>query len=142
MISFIHESWKKNASWILYISLNGFLDFPPTPKNCVCFGLVGFMAMSQTQPLPKESVPWYKREVFRVLREESSGYDQERTKIVGYLILFLVWSFCFSSLCFIFFSLWEWGTGYYCFVIPATIPATIVFIFLNWFCLKFFRHNN
>ena len=30
---------------------------------------------------------------------------------------------------------------YYCYLIPACIPVTMIFIYFNWLSLKFFRHN-
>lgn len=30
---------------------------------------------------------------------------------------------------------------YYCYLLPACIPATMLFIYINWLSLKFFRHN-
>ncbi|KAI9910705.1 hypothetical protein PsorP6_010445 [Peronosclerospora sorghi] len=30
---------------------------------------------------------------------------------------------------------------YYCYLVPLTIPVTIVACYANWVCLKFFRHN-
>ena len=30
---------------------------------------------------------------------------------------------------------------YYCFLLPLTIPVGVLFVYLNWMSLKFFRHN-
>jgi hypothetical protein len=30
---------------------------------------------------------------------------------------------------------------YYCLLIPSSIIATWIFVYVNWFAFKFFRHN-
>ncbi|KAI9910896.1 hypothetical protein PsorP6_010389 [Peronosclerospora sorghi] len=30
---------------------------------------------------------------------------------------------------------------YYCYLVPLTIPVTILACYANWVCLKFFRHK-
>jgi phosphatidylinositol N-acetylglucosaminyltransferase subunit Y len=36
---------------------------------------------------------------------------------------------------------WIQQDQYYCYLVPATIPVTVGFIYFNWLSLKFFRHN-
>ena len=31
--------------------------------------------------------------------------------------------------------------NYYCYLVPLTIPTTVVALYANWVSLKFFRHN-
>ena len=31
--------------------------------------------------------------------------------------------------------------SYYALLVPATLPVLVIFFFLNWLSLKFFRHN-
>lgn len=36
---------------------------------------------------------------------------------------------------------WVKHDKYYCYLLPAMIPVTFFFVYLNWMSLKFFRHN-
>ena len=102
--------------------------------------------------MPQQPLPWYKREVFHYLRERTFAESEERRRVKGSLLLLCSLSLCSLSLYLLFSTAlttdWSKGSGedngggYYCYLLPSCVPATIIFVIANWFSLKFFRHNN
>lgn len=52
-------------------------------------------------------------------------------------------NFGFIKLPFDIFYILDWikEDYYYCMLVPATVPVTVIAVYLNWLSLKFFRHN-
>jgi hypothetical protein len=104
-------------------------------------------------------LPWYKREVIHFVRNKNAAANEERHRVIGYFILLCSLSLCSLSLYLLIDAAvtTDWtrrsgdddegrgrggGGAYYCYLLPALLPATIAFVIANWFSLKYFRHNN
>jgi hypothetical protein len=81
-----------------------------------------------------------------------SRTGEDRTYIYGFAILCATIGFFVIAVYMLFVSKLMPYTGhavldwikvdrYYCLLLPITIPVGIVFVYLNWMSLKFFRHN-
>jgi hypothetical protein len=78
--------------------------------------------------------------------------EVDRTYLYGYGLLILTFGF-FVVLSYILVvskllpptghPILDWirSDMYYCVLLPLSIPAGVVFVYLNWMSLKFFRHN-
>lgn len=78
--------------------------------------------------------------------------NEDRTYLFGYSLLCLTFCFFVTSSYMLVISKFMPYTGhavldwvkddyYYCILFPLTIPVSVVFVYLNWTSLKFFRHN-
>ncbi len=86
-----------------------------------------------------------------LIYEETGVFSQRKTvEIVGFWLLALIFLFfCWFSLNF--FGVFLSFTGseghflmeevYYCLLIPLSLPASLLMVYLNWLALKFFRHS-
>ena len=84
--------------------------------------------------------------------ERDAARRDELTPPFGYFLLAVLIIFCVGALYAIVLSKLMPDTGhwlldaikhdhYYCYLGPACIPATVIFIYFNWLSLKFFRLN-
>ncbi|OUM57696.1 hypothetical protein PIROE2DRAFT_28297, partial [Piromyces sp. E2] len=74
------------------------------------------------------------------------------THMAGWVLLFITYCVFVMGMYSVVFSRFMADTGnpvldgikndnYYCYLIPLLIVIIYLFIFVNWFSMKFFRHN-
>lgn len=104
--------------------------------------------LSYKLKLPEEDIQSSSNSSTHSLR----SYQIKNTRYYGYCLLLIILLFFFFSMYALVISKILPDTGvfwldnikydyYYCLLIPLTLPASVVFVFINWLGLKIFRHN-
>eukprot|EP00026_Physarum_polycephalum_P021850 Phypoly_transcript_25421.p1 GENE.Phypoly_transcript_25421~~Phypoly_transcript_25421.p1 ORF type:complete len:103 (+),score=12.88 Phypoly_transcript_25421:96-404(+) len=88
----------------------------------------------------------------KILQREKDRENNDTTVLWGYVLLICTFIFFVGTIYAMVVSKFMPHTGnkildfikedyYYCMLVPATIPVTVIAVYLNWLSLKFFRHN-